>query len=282
MTLIGGGPESTANPSRRPRRAALHLPLDILVAEDNAVNQKVVLRMLEHLGYQADTAANGKEVLKALERRNYDVVLMDIQMPEMGGIETTRRILERYPSGGRPYVIAMTANALHGDRERFIASGLDDYLSKPIDIEQMARALQRRPPLAAPSSALRPGVIDLGQLHLLRQLDQGDGTDLCNEVIDQFLVEVPEVAAKLAASAQQGDGAALVALAHRLGSTALASGARRVADVCMMLERAGKQGPPSVVQSLLQRLTREYEQAKAALIEEKARPAAAPLDGAKA
>jgi CheY-like chemotaxis protein len=284
MTLIGGAGQGSADDSRGAAGPglAMQLPLDILVAEDNVINQKVVLRMLAHLGYQADTAVNGKEVLEALERRNYDAVLMDIQMPEMDGIETTQRILERYPSGGRPYVIAMTANALHGDRERFIASGLDDYLSKPIDIEQMARALQRRPPLAAPSSALRPGVIDFGQLQLLRQLDQGDGTDLCNEVIDQFLVEVPEVAAKLAASAQQGDGAALVVLAHRLGSTALASGARRVADVCMMLERAGSQGPPSVVQSLLQRLTREYEHAKAALIAEKARPAAAPLDGAKA
>jgi CheY-like chemotaxis protein len=214
-----------------------------------------------------------------LERRNYDVVLMDIQMPEMDGIEATRHILERYPSGNRPYVIAMTANALHGDRERFMAAGMDDYLSKPIDMDEMARALQRRPPPAASSSALRPGVIDLAQLHRLRQLDQGGGTSLCNEVIDQFLGEVPDVAAKLMACAEQGDGAALANLAHRLGSTALACGARRVADVCVMLERAGRQGPPSVVQALLQRLTREYEQAKLALIEEQARAAAAPRDG---
>jgi PAS domain S-box-containing protein len=283
MTLIGGRQES-ADDSGQPAGPglAMQLPLDILLAEDNAVNQKVVLRILAHLGYQADTAANGREVLAALERRNYDVVLMDIQMPEMDGIETMGHILERYPSSSRPYVIAMTANALHGDRERFLAAGMDDYLGKPIDIEDMARALQRRRPLAAPSSALRPGVVDLAQLQRLRRLDQADGTSLCKEVIDQFLDEVPDVAAKLMASAQQGDGAALARLAHRLGSTALASGARRVADVCMMLERAGKQGPSSVVPALLQRLAREFEQARSALIEEKARAGGVPRDGEQA
>jgi len=284
MTLIGGGVEGSSDdfrPAVGPG-LAMRLPLDILVAEDNAINQKVVLRMLAHLGYQADTAANGREVLGALERRNYDVVLMDIQMPEMDGIETTRHILERYPSDSRPYVIAMTANALHGDRERLIAAGMDDYVGKPVDIEDMARALQRRPQPAAPSSAMRPGVIDVVQLTQLRQLDQGGDASLCDEVIDHFLDEVPDVAAKLTTCAQQGDGAGLADLAHRLGSTALACGARRVADVCMMLERAGKQGPPSVVQALLQRLTREYEQAKSALIEEKALAAAASRDGEQA
>ena len=282
-TLIGGGRASADDAGRAAGPGlALQLPLHILLAEDNAVNQKVVLRMLAHLGYQADTAANGREVLGALERRNYDVVLMDIQMPEMDGIETTRHILERYPSGSRPYVIAMTANALHGDRERFIAAGMDDYLSKPVDLEDMARALRRRPQAAAASLVLRPAVIDLTQLHRLRQLDHASGSRFCTEVIDQFVLEVPEVAAKLMACAERGDGAALANLAHRLGSTALACGARRVADVCMRLERAGRQGPPSVVHALLQRLDREYEQARAVLVEEKARTAPAPKDGERA
>ena len=149
MTLIGGGGRGSADDERRGgwrRGSQRSCRSQILLAEDNAVNQKVVLRMLAHLGYQADTAVNGREVLEALERRNYDVILMDVQMPEMDGIETTRHgSCERYPSGSRPYVIAMTANALHGDRERFMAAGMDDYLSKPVDMEEMARALQRRP-----------------------------------------------------------------------------------------------------------------------------------------
>ena len=284
MTLIGGGGQGSADDAGRAAGPglAMQLPLDILLAEDNAVNQKVVLRMLGHLGYRANTAVNGREVLEALARRNYDVVLMDVQMPEMDGIETTRHILERYPSGSRPYVIAMTANALHGDRERFMDAGMDDYLSKPVDIEAMARALQRRPRTAAPASGLRTRAIDLAQLHRLRDLDEGGDPRLFNEVIDHFLDEVPDVAAKLMASAQQGDGATLAYLAHRLGSTALACGAQRVADVCETLERTGKQSPPSVIHALLERLTREYEQARAALIEEKARAAAAPPGGQQA
>jgi CheY-like chemotaxis protein len=282
MTLNGGGKASADETGRAAgAELALRLPLNILVAEDNAVNQKVVLHMLAHLGYQADRAANGREVLDALKRRNYDVVLMDIQMPEMDGIETTRHILERYPDRGKPYLIAMTANALHGDRERFMAAGMDDYLSKPIDVEEMARVLQRRAPLAAPAAALPPGAIDFAQLQRLRRLDQVGRSRLCDEVIDQFLEEVPNAAARMMASAEQGDGIALAGLAHSLGSTALACGARQVADVCAQIESAGRQGPSSAVHALLQRLTQEYEQARAALIEEKARVAAAPQDGAR-
>jgi CheY-like chemotaxis protein len=282
MTLIGGGGQESADEAGRGVAAGLakQLPLDILLAEDNVVNRKVVLRMLAHLGYQANTAVNGREVLEALERRNYDVILMDVQMPEMDGIETTKWILERYPSGSRPYLIAMTANALHGDRERFIAAGMDDYLSKPVDIEAMARALQRRPRDAASASALPARAISLTQLHRLRQPDEGGSPSLFIEVIDHFLDEVPDVAAKLMASVKQGDGATLAHLAHRLGSTALACGAQRVADVCETLERTAKQSPPSAVHALLQRLTREYELARAELIEEKARAAAADAEQA--
>jgi CheY-like chemotaxis protein len=121
----------------RPRQP---LPLRILLAEDNAVNQKVALQMLNRLGYRADIAANGLEVLQALERQPYDVVLMDVQMPEMDGIDATKKIRERWPGG--PKIIAVTAYALEGDRERFIQAGMDDYISKPIQIEELRLALE--------------------------------------------------------------------------------------------------------------------------------------------
>src|SRR5690606_31355030 len=98
-------------------------PLRILLAEDNAVNQKVALLMLARLGYRADVAASGVEVLQALERQQYDVVLMDIQMPEMDGLETTQRILEQFDANQRPYIIAMTAHALSGDEEKYLGAG---------------------------------------------------------------------------------------------------------------------------------------------------------------
>ena len=117
-------------------------PLRILLADDNVVNQKVATRMLERIGYRADLAANGLEVLQAVERQPYDLVFMDVQMPEMDGLEASRQIHKRIPADRIPRIIAMTAHALQGDRERFLAEGMDDYLSKPIQISEMIRALR--------------------------------------------------------------------------------------------------------------------------------------------
>lgn len=128
-----------AQPQTSPKQNR-SIPLRILVAEDNAVNQKVALQMLKRLGYSADVAANGLEVLHALERQTYDVVLMDIQMPEMDGIEAAQKIQERWPNG--PRIIAITAYALEGDRERFIQHGMHDYISKPIQIDELQTALE--------------------------------------------------------------------------------------------------------------------------------------------
>jgi CheY-like chemotaxis protein len=118
-------------------------PLRILLAEDNAVNQKLALRLLERFGYRADMAANGVEAIRAVERQPYDVVLMDVQMPEMDGLEATRQICARWGVGERPRIVAMTANALAEDREACLAAGMDDYLSKPIRVEELVAALHR-------------------------------------------------------------------------------------------------------------------------------------------
>jgi CheY-like chemotaxis protein len=122
-------------------------PLRILLAEDNVVNQKLALRLLERLGYRADVAANGVEAIRALERQPYDVVFMDVQMPEMDGLEATRQIVGRWLQAQRPRIIAMTANALAEDREACLAAGMDDYLAKPIRVEELVAALSRCQPL---------------------------------------------------------------------------------------------------------------------------------------
>jgi PAS domain S-box-containing protein len=116
--------------------------LRILIAEDNLVNQRVMLRMLNKLGYRADAVANGFEVLKALQRQPYDLVLMDVQMPEMDGIEATRRIRHLWPAGG-PRIIAVTAYALEGDRERCIESGMDGYIAKPVNLDTLKGAIEK-------------------------------------------------------------------------------------------------------------------------------------------
>jgi CheY-like chemotaxis protein len=117
-------------------------PLRILLAEDNLLNQKVALSLLRRMGYQVDVALNGRQVLAALEQHPYDVVLMDIQMPEMDGLEATHRIRTDWPEEEQPWIIALTAQAVEGDRERFLSMGMDDYVSKPVRIDVLAKALQ--------------------------------------------------------------------------------------------------------------------------------------------
>jgi len=138
----GPGRDSQFNPEMGKLK-----PLHILLAEDNTTNQKLALRILERLGYRADVAANGLEVLEALDRQLYDVVLMDMQMPEMDGLEATRTICREWPAAQRPRIVAMTANAMQGDRELCLEAGMDDYVSKPIRVEQLIEALDQCEPL---------------------------------------------------------------------------------------------------------------------------------------
>ncbi|MBN8508075.1 MAG: GAF domain-containing protein [Burkholderiales bacterium] len=128
---------------------AERLPLRILLAEDNVVNQKLALRILQQMGYRADVAGNGIEAVECCARQPYDVVLMDVQMPEMDGLEATRRIVARWPDAARrPRIVAMTANAMQGDREECLAAGMDDYVTKPIRVDALVQALLLAKPRA--------------------------------------------------------------------------------------------------------------------------------------
>jgi CheY-like chemotaxis protein len=127
-----------------PQLASRHA-LRILLAEDNVVNQKLALRLLQQMGYRADVASNGLEAIECVARQTYDVVLMDVQMPEMDGLEASRQITTRWPAARRPRIIAMTANAMQGDRELCLAAGMDDYVSKPIRVDELVTALMSVP-----------------------------------------------------------------------------------------------------------------------------------------
>ena len=119
-----------------------HRP-SILLVEDDPVNQKVAKQMLRHLGFQPDLAANGLEAIQALEDRHYDIILMDIQMPKMNGLEATKAIRSRFPADEQPHIIAVTAYAMTYDREKCISAGMDDYLSKPITLEDLKEIISR-------------------------------------------------------------------------------------------------------------------------------------------
>ena len=129
-----------AKPQMDPGMAARH-PLRILLAEDNVVNQKLALRLLQQMGYRADLASNGLEAVESVLRQTYDVVLMDVQMPELDGLDATRRICGLLPQHQRPRIVAMTANAMQGDREMCLAAGMDDYITKPIGVGDLVNAL---------------------------------------------------------------------------------------------------------------------------------------------
>ncbi len=149
-TLVGllagdSAPKAASAPAKArldPEMATRH-PLRILLAEDNVVNQKLALRLLQQMGYRADVASNGIEAVESVGRQTYDVILMDVQMPEMDGLEASRHITAKWSADQRPHIVAMTANAMQGDRELCLAAGMNDYVTKPIRVDALVEALTR-------------------------------------------------------------------------------------------------------------------------------------------
>jgi CheY-like chemotaxis protein len=125
------------------RTLAERLPLRLLLADDNRVNQRVGTAFLEKMGYRVEVAANGLEVLQALERQCFDLIFLDVHMPQMDGYETARQLRQKWPGDERPFVIAMTGNTMEGDRELCLAAGMDDYISKPIRHKELEAILLR-------------------------------------------------------------------------------------------------------------------------------------------
>jgi CheY-like chemotaxis protein/HPt (histidine-containing phosphotransfer) domain-containing protein/anti-sigma regulatory factor (Ser/Thr protein kinase) len=239
--------------------------LRILLAEDNPMNQKVALRLLERLGYSADVATNGLEAIEALERRPYDVVLMDVQMPHLDGLDATRQICERWPEESRPHIVAMTANALPEDREACFAAGMNDYVAKPIRAEELAAALKRVKPLTngdAGSVAVAHVSLDDGALESLRDLG---GDAFLGEVIDAFLADAPELIATLRRSLDQQGSEELRRAAHTLKSNGATLGAAEFAELCRTLEQRAKEGELDGASELVDRIEQEYRPLEEAL-----------------
>jgi CheY-like chemotaxis protein len=222
------------------------------------MNQKVALRLLEQLGYRADVANNGLEAIEALERQPYDVVLMDVQMPELDGLDATRQICERWPEETRPHIIAMTANALPEDREACFAAGMNDYVAKPIRAAELVAALKRARPLAdgqAETEAVAYVSLDDGALDNLRDLG---GDDFVAEVIDAFLADGPELIATLRRSLDQHNVEELRRAAHTLKSNGATLGAEQFAELCRTLEHRAKAVELDGASQLVDRVEQEY------------------------
>jgi PAS domain S-box-containing protein len=231
--------------------------LRILLAEDNAMNQKVALRLLERLGYRADVATNGLEAIEALERRPYDVVLMDVQMPELDGLNATRRICERWPEETRPHIIAMTANALPEDREACFAAGMNDYVAKPIRAEELVAALKRARPRANGDGEAEPEYVSLDDAALDNLRGLG-GDEFLSEVIDAFLSDAPELIASLRSSLADANAEDLRRAAHTLKSNGATLGAEAFAELCRTLEHLAKADDLGEAPQLVDRIEQQY------------------------
>jgi CheY-like chemotaxis protein len=238
-------------------------PLRILLAEDNAVNQKVAQRMIERLGYRADIAANGLEVLEALERQAYDLILMDVQMPELDGLECTRQIRAR-TGAGQLRIVAMTAFAFRADLEKCLAAGMDAFITKPIRIEALAAVLgqyrdetriTRKPEeheiLQQEGEAM--GAEGSSQ----PQIDQARWDDLASslgeqmgEIVETYLADTPARIAEMRTALQADDLEGVERLAHSIKSSSGIFGAQTMAALCKQLEFAARDRQQDVIEQI--------------------------------
>ncbi|MBN1657620.1 MAG: response regulator [Anaerolineae bacterium] len=273
-------------------------PLRTLLVEDNAINQKVVLQLLERLGYRADVAANGLEALDALRRQGYDLVLMDVQMPEMDGLEATRLIMQEWPAERRPRIVAMTANAMAEDRAACLAAGMDDYLAKPIRVEELIRALSRSAPLAAaPTAAVEPSAptalgpvsdqapespthpgpsptgspapaghrLDPAALEKVWQMAGGNAAFVSN-LIDTYYRDSDNLLTSIEQAIETDDAELLRRSAHSLKSNSAMFGALDLAGLCRNLETMGREGTAGdPARAELARARQEFAQVRGAL-----------------
>ena len=236
-----------------PRDLGASHPLRILLAEDNAVNQKVALSYLARMGYRADVAASGREALEAARREAYDVVLMDVQMPEMDGLEATRRIRALLPDGRSPWIVALTASAMTGDADRCLAAGMNDYLSKPVRVEELAAALRRAPGGAVRRPAGETPAADLpvlapGPLEALGALEApGDGGFVAS-LLDIFRRDAPARIDEMERSAGAADAETFRRAAHSLKSSAATLGGSRVEALCARMEALAA-APPTLAEA---------------------------------
>ena len=285
-------PSRATPPQINPQLAQQH-PLRILLVEDNLVNQKVALLLLQRMGYRADVANNGLQALETLRRQSYDVVLMDMQMPEMDGLTATRHICQEWQKDARPRIIAMTANAMQGDREECLKAGMDDYVSKPIRVEALIQALTKCQPsregeresgrkgeweretevyksrldaqLSPHFTPLPPHALDAKELEAFLEMVGEKADEILVEMIDCYLEDAPKLLQAIAQAFDRGDAITLRRAAHTLKSSSATFGAKELSHLCRQLELSSQTGTPECEVDKLPQLEAEYKRVEAAL-----------------
>lgn len=208
-------------------------PLRVLLVGDHVINQRVTLRMLRRLGVEADLAENGQEAVDFIARQDYDLVLMDVMMPVMDGIEATRVV--RRQGGPQPRIVAVTANVMPGDRERCLAAGMDDYLPKPLQLDHLARALHDALPTPTPMDAAASPALDLSTLRDLHDM-VGDDPEFLHGLVGDFMEDAVRLATDLRRSLDTDDRDTARRAAHTLKSSSAMLGAHIVSRHAADLE----------------------------------------------
>jgi CheY-like chemotaxis protein/HPt (histidine-containing phosphotransfer) domain-containing protein len=244
---------------------ARRIPLRILLADDNATNQKIAILLLRKMGYSADVASNGVEAVEAVRRQFYDVVLMDVQMPEMDGLEATAVIRDQLPPERQPRIIAMTANAMEGDRELCLAARMDDYVAKPIRVDELQNALERCTPSVPPAQAAQNKPVEAEQPLLderiwsqLREVEKADPGTVAY-LFGVFRAEALGILLKVKEAVAAGDADELSKCAHNLKGSSGNLGMLRLAAVSAELERRARVGSLDSAGDLSAAAEREYE-----------------------
>jgi two-component system sensor histidine kinase/response regulator len=249
-----------AEPQGGPPRAGVERPLRVLLAEDNIVNQRLAVRILEKRGHCTTVASNGKEVLALMEREPFDLVLMDLEMPEMSGFEATAAIRARERQTGRRVpILALTAHAMKGDRERCLAAGMDGYVAKPIQARELYQAIAKLVPSAATTdreSAPAPAVHDRGEA--LEHV--GGDVQLLRELSQVFLQDCPRMMEEVVEGLCAADAAKVKRGAHSIKGAAGILGGKAAFEAAQRLEAIARQGDLSQAESAWQALRQALEQ----------------------
>jgi two-component system sensor histidine kinase/response regulator len=269
-------PGITSMPLSKKAESRPQQDLRILIVEDNIVNQKVALHMLQKLGYAADAAENGRLALESMRRAPYDVVFMDCQMPVLDGYETTREVRRIEGDSRHTWIVAMTAHSLEGDRAKCLASGMDDYLSKPVKTEDVQGALTRYRELREIEKEVsEPGgmpAIDHNLLAGFREFDDGGGDGLLGTLIDLFIENSPQVLSEARSALANRTAPELARAAHTLKGSCANFGAERMRDACWRLEQLASGGNLDGAEELLVEVEKEFNYVRLAL--ERERPPA--------
>ncbi len=244
------------------------LPLRILVAEDNLVNQKVILNLLKRLGFAADIANNGREAVDAFKDKDYDLILMDVMMPEMSGEEATQMIRQTLPKERQPRIVALTANAMTGDRERLLQGGMDDYLAKPIEIEALVRALSQSQKTAVNNQSLpaasQPAgaAVDTAVLDEFLAMMGEEGQGVLSDLIDLYNANSPMLIEQMRRQISAERYPDLQRAAHTLKGNSYQLGAKPLGDICFEMEKLAKANSLAGAPELLQKISIEFSRVK--------------------